>query len=356
MTVGNAANISMRLDASVTTDPLIGVVVPCFNEEECIGELHRRLTAICRKIAGDRYEIILVNDGSSDRTWALMNGLAANHPHLVCVNLSRNHGQEHALTAGLSLCGAQYTLIIDADLQDPPELLEPMLEMLLHEKADVVYGQRRTREGETYFKRTSAALFYRGFRKLSDIDVPLDTGDFRLMTRRVVDAFLSMPEQARFVRGCLAWVGFKQIPYLYDRDARFAGVTKYPLSKQVQLAMDAVTAFSVAPLRIASYLGIALGLGGVLLFAYAIVSWLSGAAVAGWASLASIVTILGSVQMFLLGLVGEYVGRIYVEVKRRPLFVVDEIVRGGAAGAETQANRVSAGVLREDGIAMDASE
>ena len=307
----------------------LSIVVPCFNEEACLGRLHERLTASARKAAGDDYEIVLVNDGSSDRSWEIMRGLSASDPHLVAINLSRNHGHQLALTAGLDLCRGQLILVIDADLQDPPELLPDMIQTMEREGADVVYGVRKSRAGETAFKRATAHGFYRLLANATDVDIPLDAGDFRLMSRRALDVLLAMPEQARFIRGMVAWIGFRQVPILYDRDERFAGETKYPLSKMIRFAIDALTGFSSAPLKLASHAGLALSAGSVLIVLYILVGWMDGRSIPGWTSLMLVVVVLGAVQMFVLALMGEYIGRLYNEAKGRPLYIVQEIAGGG---------------------------
>jgi glycosyltransferase involved in cell wall biosynthesis len=303
----------------------LSIVVPCYNEEACLSELHRRLTVAAKSAAGEEYEIVLVNDGSRDRTWEIMRALAASDPRLVAVSLSRNHGHQLALTAGLDLCVGDRILIIDADLQDPPELLGDMLAMMDAEQADVVYAVRRARAGETAFKRGTAKAFYRLLSKLADIEIPVDTGDFRLMSRRALDALLSLPEQARFIRGMVAWVGFRQVPIVYDRAERLAGETNYPLRKMLRLATDAVTGFSTAPLRFASHIGLALVAASILLILYIGFAFLTGRAIQGWTSLMLVVVVLGAVQMFVLGMIGEYLGRLYIEAKRRPLYIVSEI-------------------------------
>lgn len=314
--------------------PALSVVVPCYNEAACLDTLHARISAAARAVVGDDHEIVLVNDGSRDQSWAVMERLAASDPKLVAINLSRNHGHQLALTAGLDLCAGERILIIDADLQDPPELLGPMLETMAAEGADVVYAVRRKREGETFFKKLTAAAFYRVLDRVTDTPIPLDTGDFRLMTRRALDAFLSLPEQARFIRGMVAWVGFRQVPFPYDRDERLAGESKYPLGKMIRFALDAVTGFSTAPLRLASHMGLVLTALSLLLFAYIAIGWLSGSAVQGWTSTMLVVVFLGAVQMFVLGMIGEYLGRLYVESKRRPLYLVADVagpVKGRAS-------------------------
>ena len=306
----------------------LSIVVPCFNEEACLPALHQRLTAAARSAVGEDYEIVLVNDGSRDGSWSIMSSLAAEDAHLLAVNLSRNHGHQLALTAGLDLCSGETILIIDADLQDPPELLPAMLETMRAQDADVVYGVRRSRAGETAFKRATAHGFYRLLSRATEVDIPLDAGDFRLMSRRALDALLAMPEQARFIRGMVAWIGFRQVPFAYDRAERLAGETKYPLAKMVRFAFDALTGFSSAPLKLASHIGIGLSVGSVLLILYIAYAWLSGMSIQGWTSLMLIVVIIGAVQMFVLGLMGEYIGRLYNESKRRPLYIVQEIAGG----------------------------
>ena len=269
----------------------------------------------------------------------MMRALSAADPRLVAINLSRNHGHQLALTAGLDLCSGERILIIDADLQDPPELLPAMLAEMDRQGADVVYAVRRARAGETAFKRGTAKLFYRLLSRLAEIEIPRDTGDFRLMSRRALDALLSLPEQARFIRGMVAWVGFRQVPIAYDRAERHAGQSKYPLSKMVRFALDAVTGFSTAPLRMASHIGLWLVAASVLLLAYIAVGFLTGSAIQGWTSLMLVVVVLGAVQMFVLGMIGEYLGRLYMESKHRPLYIVAEIA--GHAGGEPSLGHVA---------------
>jgi dolichol-phosphate mannosyltransferase len=311
----------------------LSVVIPCFNEEACLGELHQRLSAAARAAVGPDYELVLVNDGSRDGSWPAMQRLAEADPNLVAINLSRNHGHQLALTAGLDLCRGDAVLIIDADLQDPPELLGPMLERMRESGADVVYGVRRSRSGETAFKRATAHGFYRLLSRATEVDIPLDAGDFRLMSRRALDALLAMPEQARFIRGMVAWIGFKQLPFAYDRQRRFAGETKYPLRKMMRFAFDALTGFSSAPLKLASHFGLGLSVGSVLLVIYIAYAWLSGRSIQGWTSLMLVVVILGAIQMFVLALMGEYIGRLYNEAKKRPLYIVQDIAGGDALRA-----------------------
>jgi dolichol-phosphate mannosyltransferase len=303
----------------------LSVVVPCFNEEDNLGELWRRVTAVCEESCGRDYEFVLVDDGSTDKTWATIQKLTEDDDNVVGVRLSRNHGHQLALSAGLENCSGERILIIDADLQDPPELLPEMMSMM-DTGIDVVYGQRADRAGETWFKRVSAKLFYRVLDSLVDIKIPLDTGDFRLMTRRVLEGLIAMPEQHRFVRGMVSWLGYRQEPLFYDRHERFSGETKYPLSKMARFAIDAITSFSVKPLRIASAFGVLFGILGVAGLIYSMTSWLSGDVVPGWTSVIVTVLILGSVQLFVIGVFGEYLGRLFIESKSRPMFIIDEVI------------------------------
>ncbi len=303
----------------------LSVVVPCYNEEAGMHELHRRVTSVCQEHIGNAYEVVLINDGSRDATWRLMKELSEHDPHVVAINLSRNYGHQLALSAGLQICRGERVFVLDADLQDPPELLPEMMARL-DEGCDVVYGQRIKREGETLFKKASAYIFYRLINRLVDIDIPPDTGDFRLMSRRVVDILNNMPEHHRFIRGMVSWIGFRQEALPYERAARFSGKTKYPLSRMMRFAIDAITSFSIRPLRIASYMGILSGIVALLLLLYVLIHYFLGHSIKGWTSLAVIILLLGSAQLFVIGVIGEYLGRLYIENKNRPLFVIQEIV------------------------------
>jgi dolichol-phosphate mannosyltransferase len=324
----------------------LSIVVPCFNEEACLDTLHQRLSAAAQARVGEDYEIVLVNDGSSDGSWPTMQQIAAADGKVLAINLSRNYGHQLALTAGLDLCRGDHVLIIDADLQDPPEMLAGMLDCMRSTKADVVYGVRKSREGETAFKRATAHGFYRLLSRATDVDIPLDAGDFRLMSRRALDALMAMPEQARFIRGMVAWIGFKQVPFAYDRAERFAGETKYPLGKMIRFALDALTGFSSAPLKLASHAGMALSVGSILLIAYIGYAWAVGRNVPGWTSLMLIVVIVGAVQMFVLALMGEYIGRLYNESKRRPLYIVQDVA--GGVGRQSRLGYVADATANND--------
>lgn len=303
----------------------LSVVVPCYNEEEGVHELHRRVSAVCQAHIGDEYELVLINDGSRDATWKIMVEISNADWHVVAINLSRNHGHQLALSAGLEMCRGERVFVLDADLQDPPELL-PQMMARMNDGCDVVFGQRVKREGETIFKKASAYAFYRLLNRLVDIDIPRDTGDFRLMSRRAVDVLNNMPEHHRFIRGMVSWIGLRQEALPYDRAARFAGETKYPLSKMIRFAIDAITGFSVRPLRAASYFGICFGIASLILLAYVFINYFLGHSVEGWTSLAIIVLALGSVQLLVAGVMGEYLGRLYMESKGRPLFIIQEVV------------------------------
>ena len=320
--------------------PALSIVIPCYNEEACLDMLHARVSAAARSAVGDDYELVFVNDGSRDGSWTAMQRLAAADPRLVAINLSRNHGHQLALTAGLDLCCGAQILIIDADLQDPPELLIEMRGLMAAEQADVVYAVRRKREGEGLFKKLTAAAFYRVLDRVTDTPIPIDTGDFRLMSRRALDAFLSLPEQARFIRGMVAWIGFRQVPFVYDRAERHAGNTNYPLGKMVRLAFDAVTGFSTAPLRFASHASVILAAASLLLLVYVATGFLAGNSVPGWTSTMLVVVVLSAVQMFVLGMIGEYLGRLYVESKRRPLYLVADVA-GPIGGSATLGYRAA---------------
>ena len=303
---------------------LLSAVVPCFNEEEVIRETHRRLVASLGDIPGIDFELIYVDDGSRDTTLDLLRALQAADSRVRVIALSRNFGHQIALTAGLAEAAGDVAVAIDADLQDPPELVAEMLERWRN-GADSVHGLRIEREGETRFKRWTASLFYRVLRSAAEVPIPLDTGDFRLMDRKVVDAFLAMPERDRFVRGMVAWTGFRQETLPYRRAARAAGETKYPLARMVRFAADGILSFSFVPLRLAIWLGFLAAAAALAGIVYALaVRLLTDDWISGWAGLFIAVMFFGGVQLALVGVLGEYVGRIYGEVKRRPLYLVRE--------------------------------
>ncbi|GAB4453562.1 MAG: glycosyltransferase family 2 protein [Armatimonadaceae bacterium] len=308
--------------------PTLSLVFPIYNEEAVIPTLLARLDTVVRDLRESvgTVEAIFVNDGSRDRSLEMLAAAAKDRSWVRVLSLSRNFGHQVAVTAGMDYARGQAVAIMDADLQDPPELLPEMVR-LWREGWDVVYAVRSGREGETVFKKMTAALFYRFLRRLTNVDIPADTGDFRLMDRKVVDSLSRMGEQHRFLRGMAAWVGYKQIGLPYQRPARAAGETKYPLRKMLRLAVDAVCSFSDAPLKVATNLGwtiagLSILYGIITIFRYFFDT--SDRFEPGWASIIVVVSFLSGVQLVTLGLVGEYIGRIYDEVKRRPLYLVGE--------------------------------
>ncbi len=301
----------------------LSVVAPCLNEEDGLEEFYLRLKAAIRDAGISSYEVILVDDGSKDRTWDIIRLISKRDKSIRGIKLSRNFGHQAALTAGLNQSLGEYIFIIDSDLQDPPELLMPMLEKM-KEGYDVVYGQRKRRSGETFFKLLSASMFYRFLSVMADISIPQDTGDFRLMGRKVLNAYKEISESQRFTRGLISWLGFRQTALPYDRHARFAGSTKYPLMKMINFSLDAVTGFSLKPLRMIMLLGLITSGLSFLAFTYSIYQWVFLNTVPGWASLMTVICLIGCVQIICLGVVGEYVGRTFTETKKRPLYLIEE--------------------------------
>ena len=303
---------------------LLSIIVPCYNEDAVLRTTHERLAEVLRQMPEFDYELIFVNDGSADETQSVLNHLHLLDPHVRGLLLSRNFGHQIAVTAGLEAATGDAVVIIDADLQDPPEVI-PQMVNLWREGNDVVYGMRIDREGESRFKLWTAKAFYRLINRLSETKMPLDTGDFRLLDRKVVEVIKKMPERARFLRGMVSWAGFRQVPLRYDRAPRHAGESKYPLTKMVRFATDGIISFSLVPLKLAiwsGFLAIWIAVAGILV---AIIDRvLEKNLVRGWASLFVAVLFMGGVQLVSLGIIGEYLGRIYTEVKRRPLYIVQE--------------------------------
>ena len=306
---------------------LLSVVIPCFNEELVLRATHQRLAQTVGAINDFEYELIFVDDGSSDGTFAMLTEIQAQDRRTRVIRFSRNFGHQIAVTAGLEAARGDVIVVIDADLQDPPEVIAEMVN-LWRAGSHVVYGNRTTRAGESRFKIVTAKAFYRIINRLSDTQIPLDTGDFRLMDRQVVDVLLAMPERGRFLRGMVSWVGFKQTPLPYEREARAAGQTKYSLVRMLRFAMDGILSFSVLPLRLAALTGLVaiwFALAGIVLAVVVRVLRLYDLRLGrGWASLFVAVLFMGGVQLLTLGVMGEYLGRIYTEVKRRPLYAVRE--------------------------------
>jgi len=312
-------------------NPVFSIVVPLYNEAGNVAPLLERIYAAVAACGGDDdYEIVLVNDGSSDGTLQAIRTEMERRKRIVLVNLSRNFGHQLAATAGIEIAAGDAVILMDGDLQDPPELIGAFLQQW-RDGFDVVYAVRRSRKGEGPFKLWTARAFYRIIKRLTRVAIPLDTGDFRLMSRRTVEAVRRLPERHRFLRGMVSWVGFNQIALEYDRDVRYAGTTKYSLGKMLRFAVDGITSFSDVPLRFASYLGFVVS---ALAFVYAVIIVIDktfdlrlAVYTPGWASTIVAVTFLGGVQLMSLGILGEYIGRVYDEVKGRPLYLISDIER-----------------------------
>ena len=311
----------------------LSVVVPVYNEEESVPELYRRLTEVLSGTVRS-YEIVLVDDGSRDRSWALIKDLAARDARVKGVSFSRNFGHQMAFTAGLDHVEGDAVVIMDADLQDPPELI-PELVARWREGYDVAYAVRAKREGETFFKLVTAAVFYRLLQRVTNVSIPVDTGDFRLMSRKAADAFRRLSEHHRFTRGMVSWLGFRQIGVPYLRAARHAGETKYPLGKMLRLASDGITSFSYLPLQLASWLGVVVCAAAVVALAAVLILKATGSTLAWTWVAASGLALLGGIQLIAVGLLGEYVGRVFDEVRGRPLYLVQETV--GMIGGQRRA-------------------
>ena len=303
----------------------ISIVVPVYCEQDVLPESYRRIKAVGEGLGEYDYEIIFVNDGSGDNTLGLLREMAAKDERLKVVSFSRNFGHQIAITAGMDRARGDAVVIIDADLQDPPELIPKMIE-LWQAGAQVVHGRRERRKGESFFKVATASLFYRLLDRLTEIKIPLDTGDFKLIDRKVIDVLKTIKERHRFVRGLVAWTGYEQTELCYQREERFAGETKYPLRRMVSFAVDGLTAFSIKPLKIATKLGLVSVVVGLILTIYVLVSKIMypETTQAGWASLLIAMIFFGGVQLLTLGVIGEYIGRIYDETRDRPLYVVAE--------------------------------
>jgi dolichol-phosphate mannosyltransferase len=315
------------------TSPTLTVVAPIFNELENIPELYQRVRDVMDR-TGEPWELILTDDGSTDGSTEVIRKLAENDPRVQPVIFARNFGHQIAVTAGVDYSRGDAVIIIDADLQDPPEVILDLIAKW-REGYEVVYAVREERQGETWFKRTTATLFYRLIYRITDVKIPLDTGDFRLMDRKVVRVMQQMREKHRFLRGMSAWVGFRQIGVAYKRQPRYAGETKYPFKKMFKLALNAITSFSYFPLQVATFIGfIAAGLSVLAIPVVAILRLITGTALLGQATTLIIVLFLGGVQLISLGIIGEYIGRIYDEAKNRPLYIVAEAPEDPPNGIE----------------------
>jgi len=309
---------------------LISLVVPVFNEEEVLAAFYDRASRALAALEGTTYEIVFIDDGSADGSYGLLAGMAARDPHVRVLKLSRNFGHQIAISAGIDHVRGDCVVIIDADLQDPPEVVGAMVEQWRN-GFDVVYGVRSDRAGETRLKLVTASAFYRLLNRVTKIQIPANVGDFRLISRRVVDQLKQLREKDRFVRGLVSWVGFKQTGVTYKRDPRFAGETKYPFRKMLKFAFDGITSFSTMPLKLAMWTGYAAAILAVLYLLSVFVQKLLGYTVEGWATIMVAMLFLGSVQLICLGIIGEYLGRIFNEVKPRPMYVIEEDLTGGEA-------------------------
>lgn len=302
---------------------LLSVIVPCFNEELVVEETHKRLTEVMLKIQMD-YELIFINDGSKDKTFSILAQLAENDTKVKVINFSRNFGHQCAVTAGINNCHGDYAVIIDSDLQDPPEVIPDMLDLMLKENANVVYGVRKKRDGESWFKLVTAKYFYRTLNKMSEVQFPVDTGDFRLIDRTIIDNFNNLHEKNKYIRGLISWMGYKQLPFYYERKERFAGETKYPLKKMLKFASIGLFYFSKKPLQWATSLGI---ISVIISLLYAIGVLIAklinpNGFVMGWTSIVLLVIFFGGVQLLTIGVLGQYIGNLFDEAKDRPEYII----------------------------------
>lgn len=303
----------------------ITLVIPMYYEEKVAEECYKRVKEILFNLKNYEHEIIFVNDGSKDRTLEILENIAKNDKNVKIISFSRNFGHQAAVTAGLQYVTGEAIIIMDADLQDPPELIPDMLK-LWEEGNEIIYGKRKSREGESAFKLFTAKMFYKTLNALSDVEIPKDTGDFRLVDRKVVDTINSLPEHNKFLRGLFSWVGYKQTAYEYERKERFAGETKYPLKKMLKLASDGIISFSTKPLKLVGALGIISIIVSIIILIYALISYAcnSNGLSAGWTSLMVTITFFAGVQLLSIWIMSEYIGRIYDESKQRPQYIIDK--------------------------------
>lgn len=305
----------------------VSVIIPCYNEEEVIEKTYEEVKNV---MISNRYEyeIVFVNDGSKDRTLDILREISQKDENVVVVSFSRNFGHQPAVSAGIKHCSGDVAIIIDADLQDPPQLIPEMIKIHLEQGANVVYGVRKERKGESFFKKFTAKMFYRLLNLLSDVKFPLDTGDFRLIDKRVIEEFKKLKERDKYIRGLISWMGFKQVPIYYDRNPRFAGETKYPLRKMIKFALTGIFYFSDKPLKMVTTLGFLTTIIGLGLILYVIIQKLVNPSqvISGWASTMITIIFLGGIQLITLGVIGKYIGNIFDEVKERPEYIVEEII------------------------------
>jgi len=309
------------------------IVIPVYNEEEVIEHTYERLKTVMQSSDGN-YELLFINDGSKDKSVDILLQLSEQDKTIKIVDFSRNFGHQIAITAGMDYASGNAIVIIDADLQDPPELILEMIQKW-KEGYDVVYAKRTARKGETFFKKQTASAFYKTLRAMTEIDIPIDTGDFRLIDRKVCDQMNNIHEKNRFVRGLVSWVGFKQTAVEYERDERFAGETKYPLKRMLKLSLDGITSFSYKPLKLANYLGASLSLIGFVYMLIVLYQKLfTTTTVTGWSSIIVIQLFFSGITLMMLGVIGEYIGRIYDEAKNRPLYIVKDIYQHEQSSAK----------------------
>lgn len=304
---------------------VISVIIPCYNEELVVLETHKRLSEVMKQTGMD-YELVFINDGSRDQTFPLLYQLSQTDSAVKIINFSRNFGHQCAVTAGINHCNGDLAVIIDADLQDPPEVILDMLEIQQKENANVVYGVRKKREGESKFKLLTAKYFYRILNKLSDVQFPVDTGDFRLIDRKIINEFNHLHEKNKYIRGLISWMGYKQVPCYYERKERFAGETKYPLKKMLKFAATGLLAFSKKPLKVAIWTGLASVIIGLI---YALIILIfkilyPSSYVVGWTSIIFIIIFFGGIQLLTIGILGEYIGNLFDEAKDRPEYIINE--------------------------------
>ncbi|OLQ19763.1 glycosyltransferase family 2 protein [Tannerella forsythia] len=303
----------------------LSVIIPCFNEEEVLHESYRRTKAVLDTLPCDA-EIIYINDGSRDRTRMILDELAASDRRVKVLHFSRNFGHQPAVSAGIRNCHTDLAIIMDADLQDPPELIPEILALREKEQANSIYCVRRSRDKESFFKLFTARLFYRTMNRMSEVEFPLDTGDFRLIDRKIMNEFNRLREHGKYIRGLVCWIGFKQVPFYYERKARVAGETKYPLSKMIRFASNALLYFSKKPLRLAMGLGFIAVIIGIILAIWFMLGKLYGFSNAetGWTSIMTVVVFFGGVQLLTIGVLGQYIGVLFDEIKNRPEYIIDE--------------------------------
>ncbi|MCB9991650.1 MAG: glycosyltransferase family 2 protein [Rhodospirillales bacterium] len=306
----------------------ITILVPCYNEQAVINICHDKITETITPLTDYDFEILYINDGSKDETLPTLLEIARADPRVTVIDLSRNFGKEAAMTAGLDYIDSDAVIILDADLQDPPELIPELIRLWHEQDADVVYGQRISRLGETWFKKFTAAGFYRVINRISRVDIPMNTGDFRLMNRRAIDALRELREKHRFMKGLFAWIGYKQVPLQYHRQPRAAGRTKWDYLQLWNLSLEGITGFSMTPLRLATLFGFGISLFAFFYGAFIIINTLfSGSDVPGYPSLMAMITFLSGIQLMTIGILGEYIGRIFNETKGRPLYLIDKVYK-----------------------------